>query len=498
MNGNNLIAKLGKSKKRRIGALSAGLCALFIGALIALNGIFSVLSNKFVWFVDMTEEAVFTLSDAAKGYITDITKEINIYFAADPDLLMSDYDMRYVYTTACQLQSEFSNIHVFCEDVVKNPEYFKRFQDSKGTEIHSKSVIVESGSESVVSNYKTFFTYNENGERWAYSGEYRFISNIMRVTQNETPVAYFTTIHSEDKSENLQNLLSDSGFDVREINLREEDIDDDARLVVINNPKFDFLGIEAELESANEIKKLDDFLDGLGGLMVFVDPEYADSLGNLTELLEEWGIKFRTDGKIKDSNHAMSVDGYTIVCEYPSDDNLGDNIYGDLANFDSMPQAVLRNAMPIEILWEGKFNGTSTRYVYPMLKSYSSSELIDGRTGSVMESDAYNVMTISREVRVIDNDHYYSYVLATGTSSVTSDSYFKNSNAFGNSDILRQASQFIGRNGILADIDLKPFDDTTSTATTLEARNHTILVTALIPSLIAVCGIVVLIRRRHS
>lgn len=498
MNGKNLFKKFGQSRKLRIGALATAFTAFFIAVIVVLNGIVSVLANKFGWYVDMTAEAVFTLSDEAKSYLADLTADVNIYFAAEPDELMADFDMRYVYTTAKELEENFSNIRVSCHDVIKHPDFFRPFYESTGTQINQKTVVFECGSESIITGYKTFFTYNESGDRWAYSGDYRFVSCIMRVTQNETPIAYFTTVHSEDKSSGMEQILADSGFDVREINLRTDEIDDDARLIIINNPKNDFLGIDAEEESGNEIKKLDDFLDGLGGLIVFEDPEYSARLTNLNELLEEWGIAFRNDCTVKDPRHSMSVDGYSIVTEYPTEDNLGSGIYDDLENFDSMPQTILRKAMPIDILWPDRSMGSSWRYVYPMLLSYSGAELIDNHTNTVKEHGQYTLMTLSRESRVIDNDHYFSYVMAAGTSNFASDKYLINSNAYGNSDILRQAMKDIGRNGILADIPLRPFDDTTSTATTLQARNYTICVTAILPALIAVCGVVTIVRRRHS
>lgn len=498
MNGKNIFKKLGQTKKMKIGALAAAFTAFFVAVIVVLNGIVSVLANKFGWYVDMTSEAVFTLSDEAKGYLADLTADVNIYFAAEPDELMADFDMRYVYNTAKELEAEFSNIRVSCHDVIKHPDFFRPFYESTGTEITQKTVVFECGSESIITGYKTFFTYNEEGDRWAYSGDYRFVSCIMRVTQNETPIAYFTKVHSEDSSSGMEQILTDSGFEVRQINLRTEEIDDDARLIIINNPKNDFLGIEAESESGNEIKKLDDFLDGLGGLIVFEDPEYSARLTNLNEFLEEWGISFRNDCTVKDPSHSMSVDGYSIVTEYPSEDNLGSGVYDDLENFDSMPQTIIRKAMPIDILWSDRSTGSSWRYVYPMLLSHDSAELIDNHTNTVKEHGQYTLMTLSRESRVIDNDHYYSYVMAAGTSNFANDKYLINSNAYGNSDILRQSMKYIGRNGILADIPLRPFDDTTSTATTLQARNYTVCVTLILPVIITVCGVVMIVRRRHS
>lgn len=498
MNGNNIIKGLGRSKKLKTGSLAVAFTAFFIAAIVVLNAIVSVLTNKFALYVDMTDEAVFTLSDEAKSYLADMTDEVNIYFAAEPDELMSDSDMRYVYTTAKELETEFSNISISCRDVVKHPDFFKTFYDSTGTQITQKTVVFECGGESIVTGYKTFFTYNEDGDRWAYSGDYRFVSCIMRVTQNETPIAYFTTVHSEDASSGIEQMLVDSGFEVRQIDLRSENIDDDARLVIINNPKNDFLGIDAESDSANEIKKLDDFLDGLGGLIVFEDPEYSARLTNLNEFLEEWGISFQSDCKVKDSAHSMSVDGYSIVAEYPENDDFGSTVYNALENFDSMPQTVVREAMPINILWSDRSTGSGWRYVYPMLLSHESSELINSYDNSVKEHGQYTLMTISRESRVIDNDHYYSYVLAAGTSNFAADKYLVNSNAYGNSDILRQTMKYIGRNGILADIPLRPFDDTTSTATTLQARNFTLCATLILPVVIAAVGVVVIVRRRRS
>lgn len=498
MNRKNIIKDLGKARRLRIGGLALAFTAFFIAIVVVLNAIVSVLTNKFAWYVDMTDEAVFTLSDEAKSYLADMTDDVNIYFAAEPDELMADYDMRYVYTTAKELEANFSNISISCYDVVKHPDFFKPFYESTGSEITQKTVVFECGGESIATGYKTFFTYNEDGDRWAYSGDYRFVSCIMRVTQNETPIAYFTTAHSEDASSGIEQMLVDSGFEVRQINLRSEEIDDDARLIIINNPKNDFLGIDAESESGNEIKKLDDFLDGLGGLIVFEDPEYSARLDTLNEFLEEWGISFRSGSKIKDTDHSMSVDGYSIVAEYPSDDNFGTSVYSALENFDSMPQTVVRDAMPIDILWNDRGSGSSWRYVYPMLLSHDSAALVDSYTNSVMEHGQYTLMTISRESRVIDNDRYFSYVLAAGTSNFASDKYLVNSNAYGNSDILRQTMKYIGRNGILADIPLRPFDDTTSTATTLQARNFTICTTVILPVIIAAVGVVVIVRRRRA
>jgi len=495
MNNKNIL----KSRKFRYGAYSTAFVALFIAVMIAFNGIVSVLVNKFDWYVDMTKEAVFTFSESSKDYLRDIKSDVTIYFASEEDNLIKDEDMRYIYSSAKELSREFPNIKVECRDSVKNPEFFARFKETKGTAINAKSVIIESGSESVVYVHKAFFTYNENGTRWAYNGEYRYIAGILQVTQAENPIAYFTTGHSEDitNAAALAQLLADCGFEVRQIDLSEEDLDDDARILVIFNPKYDFHGIEVEDPSANEIDKIDKFLDGLGGVMVFEDPSYSAGLTNLNEFLEEWGISYRHGTQVKDKEHSMSTNGYSVKLQYETEDTFGKNVYDDLENFDSMPGAIISQAMPIEKLWNGKNMAVGARGIYTMLRSHDTAELIDRETNEAVDTGAFDLVTISYEDRVIDNDHYYSYVMAAGSPSFAYNNYLIDG-SWGNSDVIFSTMKLIGRDRVLADLDTKPFDDTTSEATTEEAKEFLICCTFILPSIIAVVGAIVIIRRKHS
>ena len=51
---------------------------------------------------------------------------------------------------------------------------------------------------------------------------------------------------------------------------------------------------------------------------------------------------------------------------------------------------------------------------------------------------------------------------------------------------------------VLANLMFKPFDDDEITITTAEANNLTASMTLIIPAIVALCGIVVIIRRKHS
>ncbi|MBQ9947455.1 MAG: GldG family protein, partial [Oscillospiraceae bacterium] len=326
-----------KSKKFKYGSLATVFTAAFVAFVVIFNIIFTALGDKYMWRVDMTKEQVFTLSEEAKEIMSDITEEVNIYFASEPDVLLTgNYSAftRFVYTTALQLEEEFPNIHVHCENVEKNPEFFREFYNTTASVIDPNSVILESNGEVRVFAINAFYMYNEPTDIstvWAYNGEKRLISGIMQVTQTETPKVVFTTEHGEDINNALSiaSVFAENGYEVETLDLATEEVSPDCRVMVIYNPMYDFIGAEAEDKAKNEIEKLDKFLDNYGCLIVLCDPEYVGNLTNLNEFLEEWGISFMANTTVRDHGNSMSVDGYSIITEYQPN-TMGGSIYADL------------------------------------------------------------------------------------------------------------------------------------------------------------------------
>lgn len=493
-----------KNKRFRYGGAATAFTCAFIAVVIIFNIIFTALASKYMWYIDMTEEELFTLSDATKELMSDVDDEINIYFAMEPDELMEgNYNtfMKYIYQTALQLEEAFPNIHVECKDVVKERAFFEPFRETAATNIYTTSVVLESGGECRVYEYQSFFIVDEDGQTiWAYNGEHKFMSGILQITSAELPIVYFTAEHGETlgaEAQALASLFHDNGFDVRTINLALEEIDEDARIIVINDPVYDFIGAEAEDDSANEIAKLDEFLDSFGCLMVFVDPDHAAKLTNLSEFLDEWGIAFTPNTYIKDTAHAIDIEGVSVVAQYTVDeDTLGSSIYADLTdNLSTLPKTISRYTMPIEILWEAGGSLSGSRVVSPVLSSYDTAVAI--KDGIEVGKGSYPLMTISQEARIIDNEYYCSYVIVSGSSNFANSNYLY-SNAYANTDILSAAMTATGRDKILADIDWKVFDDTDLDITTAQANNWSIALVTVLPLITAVIGLVIHIRRKHS
>lgn len=499
------------NKKFRYGSVATVFTVLFVAFIIVINVITTALSNKYLWYIDMTTNEVYSLSQECIDYIGDLGgKEVNIYFCMEPDKIEANTSLKMVYNTALELQKNIPGINIICKDSIKNRSLFEKFKTTSATIINTYSVIIENAVPNVetgkteyrVHTLNSFFIVNESGTAWAYNGEAKLASAILQVTAAESrPIVCFTTEHGEDLGSDstssfgaLLTLFSDAGYDVQPINLSKEEVPKDARIVVINNPIYDFMGADAEEESGNEIDKLDTFLDGFGALLVFSSPDYAGRLTNLNEFLEEWGIAFTPSTYIKDSNNSVSTDGRSVVAQYTSD-TLGASLYTDISKLGgTMPKTIIKYAMPIQILWETGGGLSGSRDVSAVLLSSTDAEVIqDGKTVSTGKQE--NLMTISRETRIINNDYYYSYVIACGSGDYSN---YLVSNTYANRDILYSAMRAVGKEKVPADLKFKVFETYNLDITTAEANQWTLVLTLALPIIIGICGTVIFIRRKNA
>ena len=487
------------SKKKKFIAYQAAVTALFIALVVVLNAGFYALAEHFRWYVDMTKGQVYTLSPEAKEILAsvekDTDKEVDIYFTVEPDKVVaaSPY-LYYVYQTCLDMEEKFDYINVECIDIIKNPGFYKQYYTSAAQDIYTTSVVVACGEEFRIFNIEAFFINNEDGSIWAYQGEYKLCSAVLSMTAADKPSVAFTTRHGETVGQDAQalvNLFADAGFEVETVDLSKADFSDDTRIVIVNDPVYDFAGIEAG--ESNEIDKLDAFLDSYGCLMVFSSPENSASLTNLSEFLSEWGIAFTPSTYVKDSENALSVDKKTILAAYDKD-SLGASLYLDIANLDTEPRTVLRNAMPLEILWENNDALDGAREVSPVLLTHDSAVAV--KDGKESPLGAAPLMTVSRETRIINNESYYSYVLACGSDQYTDNAWLL-SNTYANRDIIYNAMRITGRERVLADLTYTVLDDTTLTVTTSEANGWTVALSVALPALISIAGVCVWVRRKN-
>lgn len=533
------------TRKLKYGAVSVILTAVVVAAIIIFNTIFSALVYKYNWYVDMTKEGIYGLSDAGRTLLDEIDGDINIRFCAPYDELEGNWYMKMVLSLVKEMAAEYDNITYDYIDIIKNPTASAKYKSTTATSIKTTNVIVESGTEFRVFAATALFTQNESGTIWAFNGEKKLISAMIQITQSETPIAYLTYTHGESTLIEMVNqvvdsgtyttievldmlknnygydvsmleLLYDAGYEVRGIDLTKENFDPAGRLLVICNPIYDFEGISDDTKGRkSEIEKIDDFLDGFGNLMVFVDPD-TEELPELFEFLSEWGIEF-DNSVIKDPSSSLDSEHYSLVGDYAVDyssytsssssseteynpDALGASLVKSMTEIGTPPKTVVKYARPINRLWDSKDGRITSTALYT---STGAQKYVDGE---MVEEGRYPLIVLSRESRYVDETDangetsqvlHSNYVFACGSKYLTSSDYL-DKKAYGNSDILYAMMRTMGKTQVPADLDFKVFDDESLSITTAEATNWTIFLTAVIPACFLIAGAVVWIRRKHA
>lgn len=544
-------------RKLRYGSVSVVITALIIAVVVMVNFIFTALAQK-EWFkLDLTPETLYTLSDdfinliengdaayekSTEAPIAKIDQyreeqgndslKISIIFCEERDKVYEDETQRYVQQTAEQIAREFDGyVDIKYVDVERNPSAVSKFKVTSDIDIPKESVIVEFEGQYKILNLRSFYVFAETDTSTpvGYNGEKQFASAILAVTRASTPIACLTNNHGEniDNISGFKATLEEAGYEVRSLDLANEDIPEDCRLVIVFGPQNDFMSSRTGTSDINEIGKLDDFLDGGNSLMVFMDPETAE-LPNFEEFLCEWGVQFdrnATTGDaqyVVDKNQALNASGQTFKAQY-SKSGLGHDLLGDMADNDVPQTIVFKNAMSISYPSEFKMQhytpqdstnpddvpydyGYNSPYaIHPIFTSTKNATRVSG--GEIIannEKTAFNLMTVTDHTRRVTTDAengfsaaISSYVVACGSTEFASNEFLQ-TNSYGNTDALLMIMSNIGLEVVPVGLKYKPFADTTiDTLESTDATVYTVVLVA-IPTLAAlISGAVVLIRRKY-
>ncbi|MBQ5801232.1 MAG: Gldg family protein [Clostridia bacterium] len=421
-------------------------------------------------FFDATDEHLYTLSSDFKEEIKDIDKEIKITFCTDKDYLLANYQTRYVYIMAKEIEMYKDNIKVETVNISKNPTAIQKYKTTSATKINEGDVIISCGERFRILSSQTFWSYDSSGDYWAFNGEYKIANAFLSLSAYETPTAYFTVGHGESvydesnpdteesqRAYEFYRLLIDNGLTVKTVNLDEEDIPEDCALLIINAPKSDY-NFKKELDregyyyvnETSPIEKIDRYLDDVGSLMVFKDPFTV--LPTLEEYLSEWGMKAEPL-QVKD-RAGESEDRSLVSAMYPNAEKnpLGASLYSDIINLASPPKTFVKDAGYITETWEDNQNfytpGVTAMYS-PVLLSSDTARAYD-EDGLLFDySGSYHLAGITARVKSVEVSRYYSYVFYGASSSFTSSEQLRN-DAYANYDILFSAVRTLSRTDVYA------------------------------------------------
>lgn len=509
------------SRKLKYGTLSVGFVIVVVVLCIAVNLIASGLSAKWDLRVDITdnESKFFTISDASKTLIGEYFKDdpdwkVEITFLA-PEDKVSD---KMILEMARSYESLFiDHVSINFVDIVADPVFAAEMKQLTQTALSANHLLVKGKYHTRAINFSAFYYYDQSVsyDPVAFTGEKTYTGAIIRAGVKDSPKAVFTVGHGEsldgidlgeiagNKTSSLEEVshlvplfdsLFDMGFEVTLVDLDKEELPAETRIVIICDPKYDFLGYDTENPEADgEIDILRKYMDGWNSsLLVAVDTS-TPSLPNLMEFMEhDYGLGYVPGAIITDNSNSIKGSGGRLVLgntpeslDYSLDQKI-------LSGFGGGERFVFNDAVKLTVSGSSQIQGEGV-----LMNSYSTA-VCEGEAG------IYPLFTFTTNAEAVPNpdgagdDESYMYKTAYMLGSTDFLSAKGLVSQYANRALLESILRIANSSKDYVGIKEVFFADEALNITTAKARMWTVVVVLAIPAAVFAVAAAVWIRRRHS
>ncbi len=312
------------SRRARSTGYSGALIALVVALVYLLNVIVLLFANRFGWYFYTTEQYDLSLGTAADTLFSEIDTsrgKVKVLFCDVEENAKTNKQTDFIYETATALAERYpALIELDFVNLWLEPNKVASYLENEAGDpitLLSTDVIIDYQGEHLVCPASSFFTLDSEDYVTAYNGEEVFVSNILWVTADEHPTAYFTSNHGESMPTPLYYALVRAGFRVDRLDLASvERVPEDAGLVLISSPLYDFQRAAEGAAFVAELTKLENYLASGGKLFVSLEPNYLDRTPKLLAFLAEYGLAV-SDGVLIDENNALpGSGGYSLIANY--------------------------------------------------------------------------------------------------------------------------------------------------------------------------------------
>lgn len=495
----NKPAKPAKPKRKfnvrsfKHGSMSVVLTVVFIAAVVVVNIIVGLISERFNTTADLTNTGLYTLEEKTEDYLantldTDITLTV---LRTEKDFEEQSTAYKQINELLKKMEMTGGHIRINYLDLDQNPNYTSQF---KGETLSANYIVVEcekTGRHKILSPYD-YFSFNQSYlqtyGQYVVEGsniEQEAVSAMLAVSNEDVIRVAFTEGYGESDSTALQNLLSKNGYEIETINLTTTDaIDPDIDFVIMYAPSID--------PDASQLSKLDNYLDNGGayGKNVFyfastTQPETP----NVESFLNDWGVSVGYD-RIGQSDANYLISSMTLFAhlqqisdtEYTSG-VLGSSLY--TLGADLRPVYVLdRSSNDREVLMTTYDNA----FLYPLGVGLDENFNID-----TAESGTFNDIVMSSHVHT---NGAKSRLCVVGSVQLSGDSFLSYNNANNPELFLGIFNNISGKDDGIT-IKTKTFSNVTFEMNAATANTLAVVLCIVIPVLVIVLGIVIWVRRRH-
>ena len=471
------------NRKRKRGIISAVITVLSVIAIVLVNIISGVLVSKYPAFTaDITSMQAFQLSEQSKDIAENVGKKVKIAFLSEK----RDYENRDPYCKQVSVivneMAKLSNgmISVEYADIVTEPTLAKTYNAENLT---ANDIAVTCGEKTKILKVTDLFTFE------AYSSEYQYISSsqaeqaidnaIISVTSDVVTKVAVISDNSSGGYEYFIKTLEENNYEVSEISIEKDGIEENIDMVIVYEPEKDF--------TDQALIKLEDFMkngDSYGKTLLYVPDIEGNEHTKLDSFINMFGISLAGGIAFEDdANSRYYENNYYeyLICDFASD------LYRENFSEGRYTPVMTGLARPINIRSDD---------VEPLLVLSEKSGTVpyDADSEWSMEDSITGNVCLMAQVSVGSKEKS-STLVTMGSGTMVSETYFVNT--LGNRNyIMTMLAALNGRTSEIISV-----SDKVITNFDIEADAHTrfwigFVVYALIPLLILGCGLTVYLVRR--
>lgn len=476
------------------GTLSVVLTVVFIAAVVVLNIIVGIVSERVDTSADLTAGGIYSLDEKTESFLNDTLNSDVTITVLNTEKTFEEQDSSYkqVNEILKRMEKQSGHIKVNYLDIDQNPNYTSQF---KGETIADNYIVIEcekTGRHKIITPYD-YFSFNQTYLQ--YYGYYvvegsnieqEAVSAMMYTTSDRLVRVAFAEGYSEsDLSSGLKNLLSRNGFEVETLSLATTpEIDPEIDYVVIFAPELDL--------DKSQLAKLDKFLDNNGNFgknVVYFASAQQPKTPNIDEFLADWGLAvgYEIVGQV-DSNYLISADDLFAHLQQICDTDYTKDVYGTRLytyGMDMRPVYQLENSRTdITVLMKTYGNA----YLFPLDKEEAESFEFDSA-----ETGEFNDVMIAQKTT---ESGVLSRVCAVGSEHLATSWMMSFTNSNNAEFFVGMWNHISGRNQGMT-IKAKSLTPVTFEMNVKTANTLSVILCVVIPVCVIVLGIVIWLRRRH-
>lgn len=496
-----------KSTRFRHGSMATVLTVVFFVFIVLLNMAVMKMKDRYSFMsVDMTDDKRYTLTTETEKLIKGIDERVEI------DILATEAQC----TTAGALTTDTygqipiaheiirrypqlnDNISINYVDLSKTPAYIMQFPEYSDV-LDYYYIVVKSTRRtritsffemlpSLSSDYSSYDSTSGNSSVAQSYTETYMTSLIKTVTLDKTPVVAFVDgLNVDANSSELTSILELNGYEVRTVDIRREELPDDADVVMLAGPTSDL--------SKAQTAKFDDYLSDRkkSRTLIVFSTSLMPKMPHLNSLLSEYGIAITQDIVYEgDSHNTISKQMSAFTAQMKESEYTLDLI--DRLNY---PAVV--NALALDVLYSERGDTNVTTVLTSSEEGFvcNSAAKFDRSQYSEADEATRIVMASSTTYRdKMDGGEVRTDVIVAPDSLYASE--LLTTDIYGNLSLL--LSVFNQRGGIdTGNIDIEP-KSLYAVDFSVDMNTLSVISTIfgyIVPLVILLCGLVVYIRRRR-